>query len=76
MQKFLDAVKSRQRPFADVEVGHTSIVPCHLGNIAYRTGRTIHWDAQKEEVIGDREASHQLTKQYRAPWELPAASAV
>lgn len=69
-------MKSRQRPFADVEVGHTSIVPCHLGNIAYRTGRTIHWDAQKEEVIGDREASHQLTKQYRAPWELPAASAV
>ncbi|QOY85814.1 Gfo/Idh/MocA family protein [Paludibaculum fermentans] len=76
VQKFLDAVKSRQRPFADVEVGHTSIVPCHLANIAYRTGRTIRWDAQKEEILGDREASRQLTKQYRAPWSLPAPSAI
>lgn len=72
VQKFLDAVKSRQRPFADVEVGHTSIVPCHLANIAYRVGRTIQWEAASEQIKGDAEAARQLTKNYRAPWSLPA----
>ncbi|MGJ5814170.1 Gfo/Idh/MocA family oxidoreductase [Paludibaculum fermentans] len=76
VQNFLDAVKSRKRPFADVEVGHTSIVPCHLANIAYRTRRTLHWNAKEEEILGDEEASRQLTKQYRAPWALPSPSAV
>lgn len=76
VRNFLDCVKSRQRPCADVEIGHSSIVPCHLGNIAYRTGRTLHWNAESEEITGDREAARLLTKQYRAPWALPAASAL
>lgn len=76
VQKFLDAVKTRRRPFADVEVGHTSIVPCHLGNIAYRTGRTLRWDAAKEQIVGDAEAQRQLSKRYRAPWSLPSVSAL
>jgi predicted dehydrogenase len=71
VNNFLDSVKSRNTPAADVEIGHTSIVPCHLGNIAYQTGRTIKWDAQNERIIDDSEASKLLTKQYREPWRLP-----
>src|SRR6266511_2308670 len=75
VRNFLDCVKSRQQPISDVESGHKTSVTCHLANIAFKVGRTICWDDAKEEIIGDREASKLLVKNYRAPWdhELEAA---
>jgi predicted dehydrogenase len=70
VRNFLDCVKSRQRPNADVEEGHRSAVMCHLGNLSTRLGRSLKWDAQKEQVIGDAEANRLLTKPYRKPWAL------
>ena len=29
---------------------------CHLANIAYRPGRIVHWDAAKEQVVGEQTA--------------------
>ncbi len=70
VQNFLDSVRSRKRPIADVEIGHRSVSACHLGVIAYRTGRRIHWDAAREEIIGDEEAQGMTARPYRAPWKL------
>jgi predicted dehydrogenase len=70
---WLDCVKSRKRPIADVEVGHRSATVCHLGNIAVRTGRAIRWDPSREEVLGDAEASAMLKRPYRSPWRSPVA---
>jgi predicted dehydrogenase len=67
---FLDCVKSRRRPNADVEEGHRSAVMCHLGNISTRLGRSLKWDAAKEQVVGDAEANQMLARPYRAPWRL------
>jgi len=67
---FLDCVRSRKHPNADVEEGHRTAVMCHLGNISMRLGRSLKWDAAKEEVIGDSEANRWLMKPYRAPWRL------
>ena len=61
-RNFLDCVKSRQRPNADVEEGHRSAVMCHLGNISTRLGRSLRWDAAKEQVIGDPEANRMLSR--------------
>jgi predicted dehydrogenase len=69
-RNFLDCVKSRKRPNADVEEGHRSAVMCHLGNISMRLGRSLRWDAAKEQVIGDAEANAMLSRPYRAPWKL------
>jgi hypothetical protein len=71
VQNFLDCVKSRNHPAADVEIGHTSIIPCHLANISYKTGQRIIWNAEREEIVGNPEAAKLLTKTYRAPWHLP-----
>jgi hypothetical protein len=38
--------------------------------IAMFTGRKIRWDVQTEKIIGDREASKLLTREYRAPWKM------
>jgi predicted dehydrogenase len=70
VRSFLDCVKSRQRPTADVEEGHRSAVMCHLGNISTRLGRSLKWDAVNEQVIGDSEANSMLSRPYRGPWKL------
>ena len=70
VRNFLDCMKSRQRPNADVEEGHRSAVMCHLGNISTRLGRSLQWDAAKEQVVGDAEANQWLMRPYRAPWRL------
>ena len=70
VRNFLDCVKSRQRPNADVEEGHLSAVMCHLGNLSTRLGRSLTWDAARERVTNDDEANKLLTKAYRKPWAL------
>ena len=69
---FLNCLRNRQLPPADVEVGHLSSNPGHLMNIAWRCGRTITWDAENEVVVGDEDADALVTKPYRAPWSLDA----
>ncbi|HQK95825.1 MAG TPA: hypothetical protein PLD23_20165 [Armatimonadota bacterium] len=51
-------------------MGHRSVSVCHLGNIALRTGRKLHWDPVREEFIDDPEANRWINKPYRAPWHL------
>lgn len=68
VRNFLDCVKSRQRPVADVEDGHQTAVACHLGNISLRLGRSIRWDAEKEQISGDAEANAMTERPYREPW--------
>lgn len=73
VQNFIDCVKSRQKPNADLEtVGHPSSLLCHMGNIATRLGRTLKFDAATETFIDDKEANALRTRaEYRKPWELP-----
>jgi predicted dehydrogenase len=70
IRNFLDCVKSRARPAADVEEGHLTAAMCHLGNIATRLGRSLRWDAQAETFPGDAEANGRLHYEYRKPWTL------
>ncbi len=68
---FLDCVRSRRMPVADVEIGHRAASACHLAVIAYRAGTAIRWDPKQETILGGSEARKYLTKNYRAPWILP-----
>ena len=70
---FIQCVKSRQREdlIADIEEGHYSALLCHLGNIAYRTGKRLEFDPQGETFTGDAQASAMLSRDYRKPYELP-----
>ncbi len=69
-REFLDSVKSRKRTQTPVEVAHRSQTPGHLGYIASVTGRTLKWDAAKQEIIGDAEASKMIGPHTREPWHV------
>jgi len=69
-EDWLNCIQTRQRPICDVEIGYKSIVVCHLGNIAIRTGRALRWDPASERFVGDDEANRWISKPYRAPWHL------
>jgi len=72
---FIAAVRSRKREElnAEIEEGHLSAALCHLANVSYRTGRTIQFDPKTETCGNDGEANKLLTRQYRAPFVVPAA---
>jgi len=72
VKNFVDCVRDRGKPNSDVEIGHNSMIACHLGNIAFRLGRTVRWDVDKECFISDPEAEKFLMREYRDPWRLPA----
>ena len=67
---FIDCVRSRNKPNADVETGHRSTTVAHLGNIAFKTGKKLHWNSETEEFVDDGEASKLLARAARKPWDL------
>jgi predicted dehydrogenase len=69
-REFIDCVKSRQRTLTPVEIAHRSQTPGHLGHIAAVTGRPLKWDAAKQEILNDPEASRLMQAEMRAPWKL------
>ncbi|MDR3703296.1 MAG: Gfo/Idh/MocA family oxidoreductase [Candidatus Sulfopaludibacter sp.] len=66
---WLDCMRSRKRPLCEVEDGHRVSTACNLANMSLRLGRSIRWDPEKEQVIGDREAAAMCVRPYRAPWD-------
>jgi predicted dehydrogenase len=69
VRNFLDCVKSREQPIADVEQGNQVTTACHLANISLRTGRKIRWNADTGEIIGDAEMAKWVERPYRKPWD-------
>ncbi len=67
---WLDCIRTRRRPRADVAIGACSTVLAHLGCIAYWTGRKLSWDPVHEEFQDDREANALRARATREPWSV------
>jgi predicted dehydrogenase len=76
MKDFLAAIQNRGKPVADIEQGVTSSVASILANISMQVGRTLTWDNNKGEIVGDGEANKLLRRPYRAPWVHPEITSV
>jgi len=70
MGNFFECLKDRTQPISDVYTHHRSMSTCHLANIAIRLGRKIEWDAQKEEIVGDKEAQSFIAREQRKGYEI------
>lgn len=69
-QHFIDCLRGASKPVTDLENAHRATNVAHLGNIAYRTGRKIRWDAARERIEEDMEAQALLGRAWRKPWTL------
>ncbi len=68
---FLDSIRTRKRPNADIEQVHLSTLLCHYGNIAYRVGRKLVVDPATEGFVGDAQANALVKRTYREPYPVP-----
>ena len=69
-REFLDSIKSRKRTLTPVEIAHRSQTPGHLGYIASVVGRKLKWDAAKQEIVGDAEATRLMQPASRGEWSI------
>jgi len=72
IRNFLDAIRSRKRESLNQEIysGHVSSAMCHMGNISWRTGKKLRFDASME-TFDDREANKYVGREHRKGFELP-----
>ena len=71
MLNLLNAIEQGGRPVAGIEEGHISTASCILANIAMKTGRTLRYNPETRQVVGDVEATNLLQRKYRSPWVHP-----
>jgi predicted dehydrogenase len=69
LRNWLQCIRTREMPNAEMEIGHRSTTMCHLGNIARWTGRKLTWDPVKEAFVDDADANGYLKRLQRAGYE-------
>jgi hypothetical protein len=67
---FIECVRTREKPFRDIERAHRTASICHLGNICYLLNRPLKWDPVKEEFPGDEQANRLRDRARREPWTI------
>ncbi len=72
-EHFVRCIRDGEAPRCDAATGHRSSLVAHLGNIAYRAGRKLVWDAEREDFVNDRLASGMLGRKARKPWDAISA---
>ncbi|HEY2412181.1 MAG TPA: Gfo/Idh/MocA family oxidoreductase [Pirellulaceae bacterium] len=68
---FCESIRGNSKLNADARIGHLTSSLCHLGNIATRLGRSLTFDPQTEQVVGDEEANRLVSRTYRDHWGKP-----
>ena len=69
---FIDCIRTRKKPNADVEMGHQSALLCHMANISFRVGnKQLEFDPQTESFTNSDQANKYLKRSYREPWVVP-----
>jgi len=64
---FLQAMRTRKKPIADVEIGHRTATVCNIGNITYQLNRPLKWNPHTE-IFDDEEANKLRAREMRKEW--------
>ncbi|MSR67128.1 MAG: twin-arginine translocation signal domain-containing protein [Pedosphaera sp.] len=67
-RNWLDCIRSRKRPVADVAIGASTSIVCALGNLGYQLRRNLKWDPKKHQFVDDGEANGFLSRKSRGQW--------
>jgi predicted dehydrogenase len=66
---FANCIRTGERPLSDFNDSNKSVLLCHLGNIAHRTGRSLQCDPRNGRITGDEEAMRLWGREYEPGWE-------
>lgn len=72
-RNFIDAVKSRDSGIlnAPIKVGYDAAMVCHMGNVAYKAGNRLYWDAASNQFT-ETKVNEYLKAEYHNGWQMPA----
>jgi predicted dehydrogenase len=72
-QNFIDAVKKNDQSLLNTPIksGSVAAINAQMGNIAYRTGSKVFWDAKTNSFIDNKEANKFIQPKYQNGWEIP-----
>jgi len=68
---FLDAIVQKRAPVAGIEIAHRASLLSLLAMVSWKSGRSLSWDGDKEQIVGDSDANRLLSRAYRPPWTYP-----
>ncbi len=68
---WVECIRTRERPIADVEIGARSVTVCHLANLGYWNRKPLKWDPREWTFVGNPEANTWLDYERRGAWKLP-----
>ena len=68
-QNFIDAIRGEATAHADAQIAHDSVMLCHYGNMAHRTGQTLHIDPETGHPTDAPAAMALWQREYRDGWE-------
>ena len=69
MENFADGIRTGTPLRAPISDGAKSNLLCHLGNIAWYTGRILKTDPKNGHILGDAEAMKFWGRAYAPGWE-------
>ncbi len=72
-QNFVAAIKANDATMLNTPIasGSVAAINAQMGNIAYKTGRKVYWDAEKGSFKNDEEANKLIKAKYNNGWEVP-----
>ena len=70
MKNFFECIVDRTQPISDVHSHHRAMTVCHLANISIRLNRTLQWDPEKEQIVGDPDAALWQAREQRKGYEI------
>ncbi len=70
-ENFVAAIREGEALNCPVDAAANTAINAHLGNVAYKLGRAVTWDAEKHRFVDDAEANEHVWLSYRDPWTLP-----
>jgi hypothetical protein len=70
LDNFVEALRSRTEPIANVETGQRTCATCILGNIATELKRPVEWNPEAQYFVNDPEAEKYYHREYREGYTL------
>jgi predicted dehydrogenase len=68
---FIESIETDRKPAADIVIGHQATTLGLLGMLSMKLGRSVRWDADREQIVDDADAKGLLRREYRGPWKYP-----